>query len=208
MSVIEKLASSLGRRDEVPNQDLAREIATQADSDAVLELLGLLQHKSKDVQNDSIKVLYEIGALRPDLVAPHLHAFAALLSHKNNRLQWGGMTAIAAITPEVPDAVYNLLPQILDAAQKGSVITKDNAVLILIALCNVSKYETAAFDLLLEQIQASPDNQLPMYAERALPVAPATSKKQFAAVLESRLPEIEKESKRKRLEKVLKKLAK
>jgi hypothetical protein len=45
-----------------------------------------------------------------------------------------------------------------------------------------------------------------MYAERTLPVISEKYKKDFVKVLSSRLKEIEKESKMKRVEKVIKKL--
>ena len=88
MSVISKLASSLDRRDEVPNQELAKQIATKKDKKAVQELVENLNNKSKDIQNDCIKVLYEIGEINPALVADYAKEFISLLDHKNNRLQW------------------------------------------------------------------------------------------------------------------------
>src|ERR1044072_3341382 len=110
MSVINKLASSHGRRDEVPNQELAAEIAGNNDKEAVQELVDNLSNKSKDVQSDCIKVLYEVGALKPTLIASHVNNFVELLTNKNNRLQWGAMTALHVITNEKPDVVYNALP--------------------------------------------------------------------------------------------------
>src|SRR5690242_16668150 len=107
MSVINKLASSLGRRDEVPNQELAAEIAGSNDKKAVKELVDNLNNKSKDIQSDCIKVLYEIGSLKPELIATFVNNFIDLLGNKNNRLQWGAMTALNIITNEKPDAVYN-----------------------------------------------------------------------------------------------------
>ena len=94
MNVIDKLASSLNRRDEVPNQELAKQIAVKKDKKAVAELIEYLNNKSKDIQNDCIKVLYEVGKINPALIADYAKNFIALLDHKNNRLQWGAMTAI------------------------------------------------------------------------------------------------------------------
>lgn len=61
MSIIDQLASSLGRRDEVPNQELAEKIAAAKDKKAVKDLVDNLANKNKDIQSDCIKVLYEIG---------------------------------------------------------------------------------------------------------------------------------------------------
>lgn len=205
MSIVNQLACSLGRRDEVPNQELAKKIATQSDAGAVTELIGLLNHKNKDIQHDAIKVLYEAGTLNPALISPHIEIFLDLLKSKNNRLQWGAMTAIQAATLENPGLIFESLPDIVTAANSGSVITKDYAVNILIDLCSLEKYHSDTFELLREQLLTSPVNQLPMYAERALPVITKTSKEAFVQTLNLRIPDIDKESKQKRVIKVIKK---
>ena len=205
MSVIEKLASSLNRRDEVPNQELAKQIAQTKDKAAIKELIALLKHKSKDIQNDSIKVLYEIGEQDASPIAEYAKNFIALLDSKNNRLQWGAMTALHTITTENPKAIFAALPKIIGAADNGSVITKDYAINILIALCSIRQYAEDACSLLIEQLSTALTNQLPMYAEKALPVINEKNKKLFVQTLTSRLNDIEKDTKRKRVEKVIKK---
>ena len=206
MSVIEKLASSLNRRDEVPNQELAKQIVKKKDKAAIKELIELLNNKSKDIQSDSIKVLYEIGEQEPSLIAEYAKNFIALLDSKNNRLQWGTMTALDSITSENPKEIYKALPKIIKGANNGSVITKDRAVNILIKLCASKQYEEDAFALLVEQLLNSPTNQLPMYAEKAMPIINEKNKLLFIKTLSSRLDEIEKDTKRKRVEKVISKV--
>ena len=207
MSVINKLASSLNRRDEVPNQELAKQIATKGDKKAVKELIDNLNNKSKDIQNDCIKVLYEIGEIKPALIAGYAKEFIALLDHKNNRLQWGAMTAINTITLENPKLVNGALTKIISTAERGSVITRDYAVNILINLCSLKQYSKNAFSLLNEQILGSPVNQLPMYAERAMTIINDNNKNIFIKTLSSRLEDIDKESKRKRIQRVIKKFS-
>lgn len=207
MNVIEKLACALGQRSEIPNIELAKEIAKKKDKKAVADLIALLGNKNKDIQNDAVKVLYETGERDPALIAGYLKSFLGLLEHKNNRLQWGAMTAINAIVPEDPEAVYRFLPDIIDAADKGSVITKDNAVNILIGLGGLKKYADDSFSLLTEQLKKGFINQVPMYAERMLPLVNEKNKPAFIKILRSRINEIEKESARKRLEKIIKKIS-
>src|SRR6187200_898886 len=98
MSIIPQLAHSLRRRDEVPNQELARKIVAENDKKAVRELVMCLHHRVKDIQHDCIKVLYEIGRIKPAMVTAFLPEFLALLSSRNNRMQWGAMSAIDSIT--------------------------------------------------------------------------------------------------------------
>lgn len=207
VSVIQKLSSSLNRKDEVPNQELAQEIAQTNNKKAISELIENLSNK-KPIQNDCIKVLYEIGRISPSLISNYLNTFLELLQSKNNRLQWGAMIAIGTIVAESPKEVYESLPAILLASDKGSVITKDYAFNIIIELAQTNEYEEDAVPLILEQLTRSPTNQLPMYAEKVTSIANAKNKEQLSKALNSRLQDIEQESKKKRIEKVLRKISK
>ncbi len=206
MSIIPQLASSLNVKSEVPNQELARQIAASGDKAAVRELVDNLGNKNKAIQSDCIKTLYETGELKPELIAGYARDFVALLDSKNNRLQWGAMTALSSIAGEDPKTIYAALPKIVAVADSGSVITKDHCVRILVKLCAEKKYAADAFELLTEQLLSSPTNQLPMYAELALPIINDDNKEAFIKTLSSRLDDIEKDTKRKRVEKVIAKL--
>ena len=206
MNVISQLATSLNRRDETPNQQLAKQVAATNDNEAVTELVQNLTNQDKGIQSDCIKVIYEIGTLKPTLIAAYTKELIALLDSKNNRLQWGAMTALDTITSESPAAIYPALAKIISVADQGSVITNDHCVGILIKFCATKKYATDAFTLLIERLKISPANQLPMYAENALPIINEKNKALFIRTLTARLDDFEKETKRKRVEKVLKKL--
>ena len=60
MSVLDELASALGRNDEQPNVELAEKLAASGDKAAIAELVGALGDKSA-LANDAIKTLYEIA---------------------------------------------------------------------------------------------------------------------------------------------------
>ncbi|MFC0186328.1 hypothetical protein SAMN04515674_1063 [Pseudarcicella hirudinis] len=205
MSIISLLASSLGRKDEIPNQELAKQIVSKNDKDAIKELVENLNNKNKNIQNDCIKVIYEIGTLKPLLIADFTNQLIALLDHKNNRLQWGAMTALDILTNEKPGEIFSALPGIIAAADRGSVITNDHCVGILIKFCAMANYAEDVFPLLIERLVICPTNQLPMYAENALPIINQKNKSVFIRTLTERLSEIEKETKRSRVEKVIKK---
>ena len=202
MSVLGKLASALGRNDEQPNVELAEALAAKPDAAAIAELAGALATGTTAVSNDAIKVLYELGALKPELVAPHAPAFLKLLSGKNNRNVWGALQAIETITSLQPAAVLAQLPAILVAADKGSVIAKDKAVAILVKLA-AAGHGAKALPVLLERLEDAAPNQFPMYAEQALPVIDAAHRAAFVRLLEARLSLIEASAKRTRVEKVL-----
>ena len=101
-----------------------------------------------------------------------------------------------------------LLPALAEVAEKGSVITRDQFVSILVKLIQADKKNEDLFVLIIDQLKNCPPNQLPMYAEMALPVVPATERSAFSETLQNRLSDLEKASKKQRIEKVLKKLEK
>ncbi len=201
------LASSLGRRDEGPNVELAQRIVKTEDKNAVKELVENLSNTKSDVQADCIKVLYEIGEKKPKLISGSVRQFLALLRSKNNRLVWGAMTALDSITLEEPSAIADDLARITEVADKGSVITRDHAVSILTKLASIRNQEAKALPLLIKQLENCPDNQLPMYAEGLPPIVNDGNRSIFMKTLALRLGGIEKESKRKRVEKVMKRIS-
>ena len=206
MSVLDKLATALGRRDEVPNQELARKIVSKRDTAAVQELIDNLDHKNKRIQGDCIKTLYEIGAANPDLIAKYYKEFGNLLESKNNRLVWGAMMALDTIALKQPKGVHGMLSKILGVADNsGSVIARDHAVGILAKLATLKLYQRDCVALLIEQLMSCPDNQFPMYVEMSAPVIDAENREKFRKVIEKRAAELERESAKKRVAKVLRK---
>lgn len=203
MSILGRLASALGRNDERPNVELAEALEAKPDPAAIDELVAALSGAAA-VSNDAIKVMYELGARRPDLIAPHVDAFLALLNSKNNRNLWGALQAIEAVTQLVPERVAGDLPAIIAAADKGSVIAKDKAVQILAKLCATGHAE--AQPALLSRLAEAAPNQFPMYAEIAAPVVDAAHRAQLRDILETRLATIDAAAKKARVQKVLRRL--
>jgi len=208
MTILDKLSTSLNRRDEHPNQELAKEVAENSNAGAVKELIANLDNKNKGIQSDCIKTLYEIGEQQPALVAPYVNNIIVLLDSSNNRLQWGAMTTLNAIANEVLATLHKALSKLSLIAEKGSVITKDHFVHILVKLAAVNKYKKDALALLNEQMLNSPVNQLPTYAEHTLQFIDEEHKALFLHTFTLRLADVEQETKHKRLQKVIKKLGK
>lgn len=207
MTVLNKLASVNGIRNTEPNKELAQELVSSKNIKAIQELIDNLKNKNKNIQSDCIKVLYEIGEQKPELIAPYDAEFLQLLHHKNNRLVWGAMAALDCIASINPKKIYKNLGIILEIAGKGSVITKDHGVGILTKLSKEKAFADTALVLLLDLMKTAAANQLPKYAENALPVITETSKKDFVKILTNRLEDFDKESKKNRLQNVIKKLS-
>jgi hypothetical protein len=205
MSILTKLASASGKKDKKDNVQLAAVIVQKKDTKAINELADNLYNKQKGITHDCIKVLYEIGEQDPELIQEHITEFIQLLDSKDNRMQWGAMTALHYITSLKHTQVFKVIEKIVRIADAGSVITRDHCVGILVKLAVFPKYEAVVMPLLVEQLSESPVNQLPMYAEQVLPVVKGNYTKVVFNLLSKRLDEVEQESKRKRITKVLSK---
>jgi hypothetical protein len=208
LSVLHKLATALGRNDERPNLALAEALAAEPDVKAIRELIGALATGTTAMQHDAIKVLYELGERRPELfAAADVAAIFATLTSRSNRLVWGALSALAALAGTRHELVSRRLPEILTAADKGSVIAKDKAIAILVTLASKG-HAKEVLPILLERLLDAAPNQFPTYAEEVATVADAGHEPRLIAIIDKRLPELVGEAKVKRLEKLLRKLAK
>ena len=204
MSIIELLSSSQGSKSSAANIALAEEISLSGNKEAVSELIELLKHKNRNLQSDSIKVLYETGYRSPVLIADYYASFLDLLDHKNNRMVWGSMVALSTIALIKPSELFDSLGRIMEAVNKGSVITIDCGVEILAKLNGFDTYHDSTDPFLMEQLSKCPIKQLPTYAGKALEYLGDRNPEGYRNIIINRMDECEKESQRKRLERLLK----
>lgn len=187
MSVLNRLASSMGRRDEIPNQELARDLAARKDESGIREIVENLGNRDKNIQADCIKVLYEVGSLEPTLITDYVDVFVKLLRSKNNRLVWGGMTALAEVAKANPEAVFKHLDEIKKAKETGSVITVDHAISALAYTAAAkAEYNKVVFPYLVEHLAGCRPKEVPQHSERTLPAINTSNKTGFINVLEKR----------------------
>lgn len=192
-SVIGKLASSQGHRDDVPNQELAKELVETKDKAAILELVENLDSKDRKVQSDCIKVLYEIGYLEPELLGEYADQFLALLKSKNNRMVWGGVIALSTIADLQADTLFVHRDEIQHAIESGSVITVDRGIKTLSIVASKSpEYNADLFPYLLEHLATCRPKDVPAHAESVLVAVNAENKDAFVGVLEVRMPDMNK----------------
>ncbi len=204
MTTLQRISHFQGRRDEVPNQKLARDLALRKDRAGIREIAANLANADKAVQADCIKVLYEVGYIDPSLIAEYAEDFLSLLDSSNNRLVWGGMIALGTIAGLKSDFIFAHRAEIQNAMGDGSVITVDNGVLALSrAASRNEKCSRAVFPYLLEHLRKCREKDLPQHAEKILAAVNASNRSQFAAVITKRMKTISG-TPLKRLNKVLK----
>ena len=206
MTVISGIAFYQNCRDEVPNQELARQLAESENRAGIHEIAENLWNKNKNIRSDCLKVLYEIGYLRPDLIADYVNDFLKLLKNKENRLVWGAMIGLATIADLRPYEIWGQIDDVIDAVDKGSLITVVWGVKTIAHVAAADKdYHSRLFPILLTQLTKCIARDVPMHAESILVAVDRTDPTEFLDVLELRKSELTA-SQLTRVKKVIKKL--
>ncbi len=187
MSVLEKIAYLQDRRDEVPNQELAKELVYAKNAEGIKEIAGNLFNKNENIQSDCIKVLYEAGYIEPEMIADYAGDFLRLLRSRNNRLVWGAMLALSTIAEIKADAIYENLEIVLKILNEGSVIAVDNAVKVLAAIAaQKDEYNKKIFPCLLEHLGKCRLKEVGQHAESTFSAVNEENRDEFIKVLERR----------------------
>jgi hypothetical protein len=191
MSVLNKIAFFQNRRDEVPNQELARALVGKKDRKGIREIAENLWHDNPQVQADCLKVLYKIGCLEPALIANWVGDFIKLLKNKNNRLVWGSMIALSTVAEIKAAELFEHRGEIQEAMERGSVITIDNGIktLALVAASNAARCK-GLFPYLERHLATCRPKEIPQHAEKTLVAVTKDNCARFIQVLEKRMPEM------------------
>jgi len=192
MTILNKIAYFQNRRDEVPNQELAKKLVESKDTAGIREIAENLWNKDRNVANDCIKVLYEIGYLAPELIADYVGDFLKFMQSRNNRLVWGAMLALSTIASLKASAIFPHVEEIEKVMENGSVITRDNGVKIMAIVASQNEvYRTEIFPHLLNHLTTCRPKDVPQHSEKTLVAVNAANKGEFIAVLEKRMEDLQ-----------------
>ena len=204
--MLEKLAYSLGRNDEEPNIELAKELAKSKNKKGIKEIVDGLKNPKEQIANDCIKVLYETSYISPELISEHINDFIQILKSRNNRLVWGAMIALSKIISHNPDEAFKNLDIIVRAYEKGSTITRDNSISVFAELVKAGKkYENKVFPLIIKHLEKCRPREVGQHAERAVVCINKNNSKIFKETLLKRHVTLA-EAQKKRVDKLLKNL--
>jgi hypothetical protein len=193
VSVLNRIAYYQNRRDEVPNQELAHHLADSEDKAGIREIAENLWHKNKSVRSDCLKVLYEIGYVRPDLIADYVDEFLKLLKDKENRMVWGGMIGLATIADLRPHEIWNYIDDVIEAVNTGTLITVVWGIKTLAHIAAAENvYHARLFPILLDHLQNCISRDLALHAESILVAVDKSNPGAYLEVLEKRKPELTK----------------
>jgi len=190
MSALEKIAYFQNIRSEVPNQQLAAELARDKNTVGIREIADNLTHQNQNVCSDCLKVLYEIGYIEPALVAPFVLNFLALLSSKHNRMVWGSMIALATVARLCPEEIWKEIQSLLNIFEKGTVITVVWGIRLFAGLAaERPDYSKVLFPIMLHTLETCIPRDVPTHVESMLPAINPDNKQLVLDILSSRQSE-------------------
>jgi hypothetical protein len=191
MGALEKIAFYQGRRDEVPNRELARELAKAKDREGLREIADNLWNKERNVASDCIKVLYEIGYIDPSLIEDYTADFLKLLGSRNNRLVWGAMLGLSTVADRRADEIWGHIDAVIRLVEGGTVITKVTGVRVLAGVAaHDAEYSKRILPVLLALLRTCIPRDVRTHAESMLPAVNEGNRMEVLAVLESRMGEM------------------
>ena len=206
MSVLQKLASQQGRKDEEPNKALGRELVRTVNLAGIEEIADNLWNPDPRIQSDCDGVMEEIGRQAPERIEAYVSDFLKLLSHKRNRRVWQAMICLSLIAERKPKEIFEHRTEILQAMEVGSVITQDNGIKTLAKVAAAGEaYNQVIFPYLLAQLGSCRPKSVPQYAESILCAINPENKGDYKEILVQRLTELSPHQHR-RVQKVLKQL--
>ena len=208
MDVLALLSSSQGRRDQIPNQALAKTLAASGDTAAIADLMRIVTGGKHAARHDAIVVAYEVAATKPELMRAHAETFFKLLSDKDNRMRWGAMDAILHLLDLMPERVMKDLNALCEAADTSSVIAKDRLMAILSKLNANPAFAPVVTPVILTRLRYAAVNQTPMYAELAAETISDADLPELLGILEARYDNISYPAKKARLAKLQRTLEK
>ena len=188
MSILSKLTSAQGRKDEEPNKELARELVAKNDIDGIREVAENLRNKDKRIQSDCLSVLEQVGLYKPELIEDYVASFIELVFSQDNRLVWSAMIDLALIADRKPQEIFEKYDEIVQVTEKGSVITKDNGIKTLAKVASANtEYGEVIMPYLMEQLRSCRSKSVPQYAESIRVAVNSDNQEQYLSILNERL---------------------
>ena len=126
MSILTQLSSQTGDRSEYSNRKVV--VQCLEDPDLLVEIAAGLKEADAAVVGDCAEVLTKVAEEQPTWVVPYLKALSDLLIHKNTRVRWEAMHALALIAADTPSSIAPLLLVLMEKIRNDpSVIVRDYA---------------------------------------------------------------------------------
>ena len=209
MTWISKIAFNQNIRNEVPNKELAKELADGNHAEGIKEISSYLFDNNKSVASDCLAVLYTIGYEKPALIQGYTDVFLSLLESKNNRMVWGSMIALSTIAPLKADILFKKVDLILQTMREGTLITEVWGLKTLVNLSLAkSTYKDKLLPVLFDYLEKCRPIDFATRVETIMPVIKSPAEQEvFDRIIEVKSKELS-DSQLKKLRLIVKKTRK
>jgi hypothetical protein len=151
-----------------------------------------LEDESPYAAGQAARVIEEVIARKPELVAPHIERLVrVLVGSANPRVVQAAAVALPVLARVAPAKVARHLEKLRATYDGASETGKDGMVRTFVALCLASvAYQKRVVDVLEKALGEAEPRTLQRWTELVLPALKGEPHAQARAVVEQRLPEI------------------
>lgn len=192
--LLSRLAVSMQRTDDMPNLELAAELVTDQDGEAVSILIAVLERHDLEHAPDAARVICEVGVRAPDLLMQHVERLLSLCDESQKDVLPYTMFAISPVAHHHADTLWEMrdlfwaaladLTQPTDMAQAG-------AVRLLSALCAAgADYARTLAGGLVDLLGKCLPKDVAFFAESVLPALGTAHSHRAKPVLDRRMKEL------------------
>jgi|GEM_PF-1024611 len=192
--LLERLAVSSNRYDDLPNQELASQIVFHLDQEAVSILVSVIETHDDVHAPDAARVVFEVGSRDEELVLPFIDRLVDLCCDEHFEVLPFSMYALAPLGHHAAEHLWDvrdLFWQAISEADAHMEMTQVAAVKLLSALCAASPdYARTLAGGLVDLLGKCPPNDVAMFAESVLPALGAAHSHRAKPVLDRRMKEL------------------
>lgn len=152
MSVIDQLSSQTGDRTSESNRLVADQC--QQNPSLLDEIRAGLGEKDVKLLGDCAEVMTMVAEKRPEIVAPYAEALVPLMEHKQARVRWESVHALALVAHLAPQVIAPLLPRFRQNLHEDeSVIVRETSAVAVGNYAQVGPDAAqAAYPILIETL--------------------------------------------------------
>lgn len=180
--------SHAGSPSVAPTSSLAGEIVAGTSGVSLDQVVAQLSDPKDAASQQAARVVEELSATKPELLAPHIELLVTLLGSSRQRVAQTAAHCLPILARVTPAKVAKQLKTMQAAFPDASEVAKDGLVRTFVALCVASvtyqKRLIESFELALRTADAK---QLPGWVEHILPALKGEPYAQARAVAEQRV---------------------
>ena len=171
--------------------ELAASIVAGTADPGIVHYARTLESDNASAASQAARILDEVVALKPEVVAPHIERLVRMLSSENPRVVQTCANALPVLARVAPAKVARHLERLRSGYDAASDVAKDGMVRTFVALCTASvAYQKRVIDVLEKALSGAEPKTLLRWTEVVLPALKGEPHAQARAVVEQRVPEL------------------